>query len=231
MMNCQHCREVLAESSGGPRGPASGDELADHLQTCQACGRYARELEHTFRLLGQQSVPEMPDVFWSSMEHAIMAKIASVETPRRRWYDIRAFREFATVFNRPFSWQPLHGLAMIVLLVFIFGGLYFFREPTVTPELTLASAAALCDDPEIWASLPWIDIQETDEVTASDVTVVDTTGDDELDDTLLLFDDITSAREITLTADNDDSVWSLIDDLDDQERQLLIAEFALQENV
>lgn len=230
MIDCRHCRELLVEVNSGLSEVPEAEAITEHLQACISCTHFARELEQTLGLLGQHAVPEMPDMFWSSMERSIMTRIAENDFPKRRWAYFQVLRERALVFRHPFQWQPLHALAMITLIVVLSGGLYFFRGPAKAPELTLATAAALCDDPHIWASLPWGEFQEKETITNTGAVVAGDEGDDEVVATLSLLEDTNGPTGNNQELSSEEPVWSLLDGLDDQGYQMLIAEFALQEN-
>jgi hypothetical protein len=117
-MRCREARRLLlSEVENGP--PAFSEELRKHLPGCRPCSVLAREIEETWRLLGQYPAIEPSADF----KIRLRRRLLSVEPESRREW----------VWAPGFGWQWL-ALAAGSLLIAVFIASRFATPPSQTTE-------------------------------------------------------------------------------------------------
>lgn len=59
-MTCQELVEVVTEYLEGSLPPVERQRFERHLETCDGCTSYLKQMRHTVRVLGRLSVDDIP---------------------------------------------------------------------------------------------------------------------------------------------------------------------------
>lgn len=213
-MKCKHVQQKMLEYSEKLLDENAQIRIEEHLQKCSRCAQELSDIEYTLDLLQSVPFPEPPESFWTDFTSGVMSRINTIKTPSST-RQVFSFPRFKTA------------LVLLILLV-ILGGVYVYFHPEIQqfwhPIDTTAKLPGQGDTPQ---TSP--DHVETDAVIPDDA--LETTlhniaskdlMQDMLESDLALFDGVTDT--IIEIDYSDDMLYSLINNLTEEEKKALLSE-------
>lgn len=74
MMRCEECVELITDYLDGALSPSDQVRFLDHLDRCDKCPRYLRQIERTIRLTGELREDGMPEPWRAELLEAFRSR-------------------------------------------------------------------------------------------------------------------------------------------------------------
>ncbi|MFC1851788.1 anti-sigma factor family protein [candidate division CSSED10-310 bacterium] len=218
MMNCKEIKSLLPDYLENMLNQDRKVSFEKHLTQCQNCAQIVRSYQLTLEMIERDTEPVRSEKYWRTVETAVQAKLADAPVPARRIF----FHWSWAIDNLGgFSRTMQLGAGFAVMLILTVGMFSLFPHHP-DPDLSPSGAIEICDDPQIWSATIWLG---SDSVESLEPEI---SADNEDIDTLLLSEifDLQENQDMPLTHEDesDTTIFSLIDQLDEQGQEMLISE-------
>lgn len=206
-MKCKHVQKRLVDYSENVLDEKTQSRFEEHLVNCPICTQDLHEIEHTFRVLRSDTLPEPPEEFWSDFTSKVMTEINKRKAPSKIEYSLSF---------------PRFRMAMAIAgLIVIIGGLFLYFNAEIRQFFHPVDITADRSDQNNTLSTSPADPGEHDEIeTALSRIASEDLMRDILEHDLALFDGATS-----LSSDieySDEMLYFLIHSLTEEEKKALL---------